>query len=102
MIRMTWMMMTRKQYGIDVLRRVRNPPRRCSLPCSPLLRQGKGNDVVAAGGAQGAVPSGGDHHELPMIGPGAVGHRRRLAAGGEAIFPQLAPGLQVESAEVAV
>src|SRR5690348_1850278 len=65
-------------------------------------RQSESDDVVTPWRAQSAVPAGCDHEKLPLTPPGPVGHRGRLASGRKVIFPQLAPGFEVEGAEISV
>src|SRR5882762_9887742 len=68
----------------------------------PRRRQREGNDIVAPWRIQNAVPAGRDDNELPLVAARAIGHRSRLSAGREAMFPQFAPGLDVEGPKIAV
>src|SRR6185312_14054048 len=65
-------------------------------------RQRKRDDIVAARRLEAAVPAGRNDDELPLVTARTIGHRCRLSPGGEMIFPQLTPGLDVERAEVTV
>src|SRR5262245_47839513 len=65
------------------------------------LAQREGHDCVAPRRAHLAVATGGDDDVLAAVRQ-AVGHRRGLAAGGQAPLPQLAAGLGIEGAEIVV
>src|SRR5579863_10075429 len=56
-------------------------------------RQRKSHDVVALRGSQRSVAPRANDDVLTLIGPRAVGHGRRLTAGGEFVLPQFASGL---------
>ena len=61
-----------------------------------LLRQSKGEDVVALLGAEFAVTSGGD--EQVLFARDGIGHRRGLAAGGQFVLPQFVAGIGIKGA----
>ena len=48
------------------------------------------------------MAASGYYDVLTVVGAGTVGHRGRLAAGGQAVFPQLATCFQVECPEKVV
>ena len=97
-MRSTWMMQREDQKQHWTL----SPRSATGVPRLPRLRQREGHDVVAARRTERPVAAGADDDVLALVAAGAVGHRRRLAAGRQPVFPQLAAGLDVEGAQVAV
>jgi hypothetical protein len=63
-------------------------------------RRRKADDVIAHRGVHFAEAPGGDHHELFALVAEPIRHRCGLRACGEFPFPQLLPGLHVESAKI--
>src|SRR5579862_5896361 len=96
MISSTWMMSGSRYSSMPRILRGLGECRRSDR------RQRKGHDVIAAPRAERPVAAGTDDEILTLATPGPVGHGRRLAGHRQLILPQLAAGIDVEGAQVAV
>src|SRR5581483_4272121 len=65
-------------------------------------RQSEGDHIVTARRIQLSMSTGRNDQELPLVTSGPISHRGGLAARRQPIFPQFPPGLDVESAKIAV
>src|SRR5215831_10015729 len=80
---------------------IRVSPKRLAR-CSCRGGQGERHDIVTARRAESAMAAGADDDILPLIAARPIGHGCGLAARRQFVFPQLAPGLDVKGAQVAV
>src|SRR4249920_657569 len=67
-----------------------------------VIGEPEGDDIVALLGAEAPMSTGRDHDQLTLLRVVVIGHRRCLAARGQASLPQLFARLDVKCAQVVV